>query len=220
MTVGDATPNRAVINPGVPDWSGENPGIFLKETPAGAYTTLVSFFRLVHSPAGRGHAAFVLLDPEERGSHPNVCLTDNEPLARYLEEAFLSRFLVFRGLPGLDAMQYHIVERFEASGDTRSRWVERAIGPAMELELVWDHLKEPYFAAIPADRSPTGQEIFALFIEAMAATVRLNGYLAPGNLGIRDFYGRPASSAFLAFGETWVTRPGASSIDTAPGSAR
>lgn len=210
---GGVTLDRAVINAGSPQWSGENPGIFLKETPDGPYTTLVTFFRVVHSPVGRGHAAFVLLDPRGRGDHPraNVCLTDNEALARYLGDGFVSRFLVFRELPGLEAMEYRTVERFEATGDSSSRWTEHAVGDGVELELVWDGLKEPYFAEIPADRSPTGHEIFALFIEATNATVRLNGFVASGTPGVRDFYGRPASSAFLALGETWIAPPNMSS---------
>lgn len=203
---GGAPSGRAVVNAGSPEWSGENPGIFLKESPDGPYTTLVTFFRVVHSPVGRGHAAFVLLDPLGRGDHPrsNVCLTDNEPLARYLSDGFVSRFLIFRGLPGFEAMEYRTADQFEAAGDSGSRWTEHAVGDGVELELVWDGLKEPYFAEIPADRSPTGHEIFALFIESATATVRLDGFVGPGTPGVRDFYGRPASSAFLAFGETWV----------------
>lgn len=218
MTPGGQTHGRNIVNPGVVRWSGENPGIWLEETRGGPYTTLVTFFRVRHSPEGGGHAAFVLLDPRGGGKHPqqNLCLTDNEPLARYLCGAFVNRFTVFRDLPGFHAMEYRTVDRFEASGDTRHRWVERAVGDSDELELVWEGLKEPYFAEMPADRSPTGDEIFALFIEATDASVRLNDYVAPGRLSTRDFYGRPASTAFLAFGETWVAPPNTAPADPTP----
>jgi hypothetical protein len=72
---------------GTVDWSGENPGMYLKASESGPFITLVSFFRVVTSPHGRGHAAFLLLDPHGEGkkaNQPNVCLTDNEPLAEYL----------------------------------------------------------------------------------------------------------------------------------------
>ena len=38
------------------EWSGENPGISLKTDPNGPFVTLASFFRVVLSPHGRGHA--------------------------------------------------------------------------------------------------------------------------------------------------------------------
>ena len=68
---------RIPINPGSVDWSGENPGMYLKETPDGPFVTLISFFRVVLSPHGRGHAAFLLLDPgsepQTSGSDPDCC---------------------------------------------------------------------------------------------------------------------------------------------------
>ena len=49
--------------PGTVEWSGENPGISLKETPDGPFVTLASFFRVVLSPHGRGHALVLLQSP-------------------------------------------------------------------------------------------------------------------------------------------------------------
>lgn len=65
---------RIPINPGRVDWSDENPGIYLKTDPAGDYTALALFFRVVLSPHGSGHAALVLSAPDEarlaRGAQP------------------------------------------------------------------------------------------------------------------------------------------------------
>ena len=75
---------RVPINPGMVDWSGENPGMYLKDRADGPFLSLISYFRVVHSPHGKGHAAVMLLDPYGDGrnpARPNVCLTDNEPLA-------------------------------------------------------------------------------------------------------------------------------------------
>ena len=42
--------------PGTVEWSGENPGIYLKSDPKWAvHSTMASFFRVVLSPHGRGH---------------------------------------------------------------------------------------------------------------------------------------------------------------------
>ena len=54
---------RPPINPNPIDWSGENPGITLRASPDGETTCLVSFFRVVVSPHGTGHAAFIMTDP-------------------------------------------------------------------------------------------------------------------------------------------------------------
>ncbi len=45
-----------IVFAGTEEWSGENPGISLRESPDGPFVTLASFFRVVLSPHGRGHA--------------------------------------------------------------------------------------------------------------------------------------------------------------------
>ena len=51
--------------PGIVEWSGENPGISLKESPDGPFVSLASFFRVVLSPHGRGHALVLVQSPHE-----------------------------------------------------------------------------------------------------------------------------------------------------------
>src|SRR5258708_35879054 len=95
---------RVPINPGSIDWSGENPGMYLKDRADGAFVSLISFFRVVHSPHGKGHAAFMLLDPygDGRGAgRPHVCLTDNEPLGDYLKKGFVAYCRGFKGAADL-----------------------------------------------------------------------------------------------------------------------
>src|SRR5215470_5701992 len=96
-----------IVFAGTVDWSGENPGITLKETDDGPFTALASFFRVVLSPHGRGHALVLLQSPQEASpaaERANVCLHDNEPLARYLVNEFVSHFGAWRGLPGLTGL--------------------------------------------------------------------------------------------------------------------
>ena len=76
-----------IVFAGTVEWSGENPGISLKETPDGRFVALASFFRVVLSPHGRGHALVLLQSPDEAtpsDERANYCLHDNEKLARYL----------------------------------------------------------------------------------------------------------------------------------------
>ena len=111
---------EAIVFPGSVEWSGENPGISLKETPDGPFVALASFFRVVLSPHGRGHALVLAQSPQDAAppaDRINVCLTDNEPLARYLVADFLSHFGAWKGLPGLSGLTYRPLESVQTVGD-------------------------------------------------------------------------------------------------------
>ena len=106
-----------VINfPGTVEWSGENPGISLKATPDGPFVALASFFRVVLSPHGRGHALMLLQSPQDEKPGANYCLHDNENLARYLVSDFVSHFGAWKGLPGLKSMTYRRARRRRGIG--------------------------------------------------------------------------------------------------------
>src|SRR5712691_11791308 len=101
--------DRPLARPGAVDWSGENPGMYLKEKADGPFVTLVSFFRMVVSPHGRRHALVLLESPMLNTSLPealNVCVTDNDPLARWLVKDFVTSFGSFKGVPALASMEY------------------------------------------------------------------------------------------------------------------
>src|SRR5262245_60185354 len=66
---------------GTVEWSGENPGISLKQDPNGPFVALASFFRVVLSPHGRGHALVLMQAPQDGAARTNVVLHDNEKLA-------------------------------------------------------------------------------------------------------------------------------------------
>jgi hypothetical protein len=204
--------SRVPIHPGSVDWSGENPGMYLKETADGRFTTLASFFRVVLSPHGRGHALVLLEAPWLDVNIPealNVCVTDNEPLARWLVAEFVTRFGAFRGVPALGSLQYRRLTGTAVSGDQRSSYVEWVKGEGVDVTLTWSGLGTPFMVEMPVEKSATGRhEMFSLFVEATTATLLINGRKAVGRPFPRDFAGRQSSTAFLAFSETWV-RPSA-----------
>jgi hypothetical protein len=201
---------RIPINPGTVDWSGENPGMYLKETADGPFVTLISFFRVVRSPHGRGHAAFLFLDPHGDGTaagRGNVCVTDNEALARYLRDDFVARFGVFRGTPALANCRFVAGRDFETAGDAATLYTERFRSDQGAVSLTWTALGEPFFVEMPKDRSATGQhEMFSLFVNADAVEVSIHGRGVTGRPFPRDMAGKASSTAFLAFSETWVKR--------------
>jgi hypothetical protein len=199
---------ETLVFPGTVEWSGENPGISLKEAAEGAFTTLASFFRVVLSPHGRGHALVLLLSPQSGnppGDQPNVCLTDNEPLARWLVSDFVSHFGAWRGLPGLNALQYRRLDSVSADGDGITRYAETVRAGDLEVRLEWSGLGRPFCFALPPAQSATGRHHMpTVFVGCDAATVTVNGQRRPGAPVPREIAGQRISTAMLAFSETWI----------------
>lgn len=198
----------APVVPGIIDWSGENPGMYLKERPDGPFVTLVSFFRVVLSPHGRGHALVLLEAPLYEGSLPealNVCITDNEPLARWLVQEYVVHFGAFRGAVALGVMGYRPLAGVAVSGDHRSAHVEWVKGEGVDVSLTWEALGAPFMVQLPPTESATRRHtMFSVFVDAGRVTAKVNGRALRGQPAPRDVAGRRRSSAFLAFSETWV----------------
>jgi hypothetical protein len=199
---------ETLVFPGTVEWSGENPGISLKEAPDGPFTTLASFFRVVLSPHGRGHALVLLLSPQDAsppGDRANICLTDNEPLARWLVSDYVSHFGAWRGLPGLEALQYRRLDNVSADGDAITRYSETVRAGDLEVGLEWSGLGRPFCFALAPAQSATGRHHMpSLFVGCDTATVTVNGRRRPGTPVPREIAGHRISTAMLAFSETWI----------------
>lgn len=197
-----------IVFPGNVEWSGENPGISLKEKPDGPFVTLASFFRVVLSPHGRGHALVLLQSPQDANpsaERANICLHDNEKLARYLVTDFVSHFGAWKGQAGLGNLQYRRLDHVEASGDPASAYSETVRSGDLTARLTWSGLGEPFCFAFPPDKSATGRHYMpSLFVGCQDATVTVNGRTLPGKPVPREIAGRTISTAMLAFSETWV----------------
>jgi len=194
--------------PGTVEWSGENPGISLKEDPAGSFTTLASFFRVVLSPHGRGHALVLMLSPSEEAppaDRANICFTDNEKLARWLVADYVSHFGAWRGLPGLKGLQYRALDAVEAGGDAITSYSETVRAGDTTVALAWSGLGKPFcFALAPATSATGAHHMPSLFVGCETATVTVNGRARPGAPIPREIAGQHISTAMLAFSETWI----------------
>lgn len=194
----------AINFPGTVDWSGENPGISLKETPDGPFVALASFFRVVLSPHGRGHALVLMQSPQD-AKGPNFCFHDNEKLARYLVSDFVSYFGAWKGLPGLQGLTYRTLDSVEASGDPASTYSEIVKAGDMTAVLTWSGLGKSFCFALPPDKSATGKHWMpSLFVPCADATINVNGKTLPGKPAPREMAGHKFTTAMLAFSETWV----------------
>ena len=172
---------RISINPGRVDWSGENPGIYLKNNPAAAtYSTLALFFRVVLSPFGRGHAAIVLGAPDiEQGwpDVPNLIITDNQRLMRWIIEGWVTKMPTFVGKAGLRAVTWLDCDSVEKRpGDLKSRYSETLRGSGVTIEMVWRDMGPPLPVEVTKENSATKEhEMYSVFLEAKEAQVIVNG---------------------------------------------
>ena len=201
---------RTSINTGRVDWSGENPGIYLKQDPEKDYTALTLFFRVVLSPYGRGHAAIVLAQPDQPGGWPDVAnfiMTDNQRMMRWIIEGWVTKMPTFINRKGLSHMRWLDLDSVEKRpGDLKSVYCEVLRGSGVTLEMQWLELGQPLPVEVTRENSATSEhEMYSVFLEAAQARILINGTPLKGQVGQRQFFGRTMSTAFLAFSETWVT---------------
>ena len=201
---------RTSVNTGRVDWSGENPGIYLKQDPEQDYTALALFFRVVLSPYGRGHAAIVLAQPDLAGGWPdtpNFIMTDNQRMMRWIVDGWVRKMPTFVGREGLSHMRWLDLDSVEKKpGDMKTRYCEILRGGGVTLEMQWLDLGPPLPVEVTRENSATGEhEMYSVFLEAAQANILINGTALTGQVGQRQFFGRTMSTAFLAFSETWVT---------------
>ncbi len=202
--------HRTSVNPGIVEWSGENPGIYLKSDLGKDYSAVAVFFRVVLSPHGRGVGAIVLGEPASMVAYPdapNMCLTDNRPLMKYLVANFVSKFPTFMGQRGLEGMSWHDV--IDSNQDNRNMphsYSEELVSDTVRLQLTWKGIKAPMAVEVGPDASATKlHDMYAVFAEAKDAAITINGSNLPGQVATRQFFGQTMSTAFLALSETWVT---------------
>ena len=193
---------------GTVDWSGDNPGIYLKDVAEGPFISLMVWFRIALSAYGKGHVLVLFEDPTRAAAWPelaNFCICDNEPLARYLVEGFCKKFGVFREAKAFSALEYLPMQQQMASGDNVRSSAVTVSAPGLKVELIWDKLGKPFAADVLPEQSATGaHEMYSVFVESADASIIVNGRRLRGRPFPRPFMGRSASSAFLAFSETWL----------------
>jgi hypothetical protein len=202
---------RQSINPGRVDWTGENPGIYLKHSADDeSYCLLSLFFRVALSPYGKGHAAIVLGAPDEAKGWPqasNFIMTDNQRMMRWIIDGWVTRMPTFVGRAGLQHMSWLNLDSVQRQpGDLKTDYREILRGSGVTLEMHWSNMGDPIPVEVTVENSATkAHEMYSVFLEAKSAAVSVNGTQLPGSVQSRQFFGRTMSTAFLAFSETWVT---------------
>ena len=196
------------IAPGSVDWTGENPGILLKETEDGPFSAMALFFRIAWSPVGQGQVLLLYEKPGE-ASGSNVLIADNAPLAAFLKDNFIGRLPAFRDAPAFQALRDVQALRVRSGGDPMShRYTETVAAPGLNVELVWEDLEPPRALELPPELTGTKAHFMStLLVPARKAQILVNGRRLPGQPAKRVQAGVETTTAFLYFSETWVVPP-------------
>ena len=199
------------ITPGRVDWTGENPGILLKDD-TGGFSAMALFFRVAWSPVGQGQVLLLYGTPDAvegaRGA-PNVILSDNAGLTAYLKANFIGKLAAFASAPAFATLPEVAAASVRSSGDPMGhRYTETVIGGGLAVELVWEDLEPPRALELTPDQVGTGEHtMFTLLVPARSAQIIVNGRSLPGKLGTRVQAGYETTTAFLYFAETWIIPP-------------
>ena len=203
------------ITPGRVDWTGENPGILLKNDED-SFAAMALFFRVVWSPAGQEGQVLLLYGRPQQAEGtteaPNVLMSDNPNLAESLKANFIGKLAAFRNAPAFDGLPHVLAQSVRARGDPMGhRYTETVSGQGLTVELVWEDLESPLALELTPDQVGTGQHtMFTLLVPVRKAQILVNGRALPGNVGKRVQAGKETTTAFLYFSETWIIPPEAS----------
>ena len=207
-------PLNEPIIPGVVDWTGENPGILLKN-PDGSFSAMALFFRVAWSPVGQGQVMLLYGTPNQNSGSavaPNVLISDNPTLSAFLKENFISKLAAFAKAPAFDTLPEMLLSDVRTSGDPMShRYSETIVAGELTVELVWEGLERPRALELSPHEVGSGEHnMFSLLVPAQTAQIIVNGSPLPGEIGERIQAGFQTTSAFLYFSETWIIPPEAS----------
>lgn len=204
-------PLNEPVTPGTVDWTGENPGILLKD-PDGDFSAMALFFRVAWSPVGQGQVLLLYGTPGSVAGTPgapNVILSDNAALTAFLKENFIGKLAVFANAPAFETLQEVHAQTVRSAGDPMGhRYSETIVGGDLAVELVWEDLEPPRALELTPDQVGTAEHtMFTLLVPARSAEIIVNGHALPGALGTRVQAGFETTTAFLYFSETWVIPP-------------
>jgi len=185
------------VDPNMVLMTGENSFIRLSADGGKTQSDRFSHWRVLWCPAGAGHALFV------QSTLTNGAVqvyADNEAVARWLQqtiEALLYPAFADTRLPVTRA-------QFTRHGDIASGAREEVAAAGAKIVLGWEDFLVPFVLNMPPGFNDRPIGVFSTFFPARAARAALDGRAAPGKPWAEQRGDREASSACLAWSETWV----------------
>ena len=177
--------------------TGENSFIRLSHDGGATPSDRLSHWRVLWCPAGAGHALFVqseLTDGRVR------VYSDNPAVARWLQRTIET--LLFPAFA--DETLPIIAAEFTRGGDPRSAAWETVVSATERIRLTWWDCLDPFVLTLPPGFNDRPIGGFSTVFPARAAQVEFGGRVATGRPWPETRGDRQASSACLAWSETWV----------------
>lgn len=187
-------------------FTGENPGLSLFRPGSGELVAAASYWRCTYSAHGEGNALIFWLDCAAAGVGDGTLTaiyTDNAPMARFVTDTLNQHFGDFqdKGFPSVTPES----ARFFQESD--SRRYHRVVTHAGEhsIELVWRDVRD-YQQVIGSEMALGGRgfELATVICPCAEGAITFDGKPVQGEVRLTERDGRPQSSAFLAFAESWV----------------
>ena len=185
------------VDPNAVLMTGENSFIRLSLDGGKTQSDRVSHWRVLWCPAGAGHALFIqstLTDGRVR------IYGDNIAVGRWLQQTIES--LLFPAFA--DTALPVVAAVFERRGGPWSTVTETVVAADARITLSWYDCIEPFVLHMPPGFNNRPIGVFSTFFPARAAQLDLNGRVATGSVSAQTRGDRQASSACLAWSETWV----------------
>jgi hypothetical protein len=177
--------------------TGENSFIRFSADGGKTQSDRASHWRVLWCPAGAGHALFL---KSGLAAGEVKIWSDNPPVARWLQKEIES--LLFPAFA--DAKTPVTPAAFTRSGGVDGRAAELVIAKDAEILLSWEDFLSPFVLNMPPGSANRPIGVFSTFFPARKARIALNGKASTGTPYAEKRGDRDATSACLAWSETWV----------------
>jgi hypothetical protein len=195
MAIGD--PAQPVI------FTGENPCLSLYRAGTDQLVATASYWLASSSSQGEGSALMIWADPEASGLGelaPHAIYADNAALARMLNADLNQHFGPFqgRGFAELEPQP----ARFSQQADGRRQHRIVCWTATTTIELIWSDALEAFQKMNVSTLGGREFRVGNVIAACAGGNISVNGTKATGE--VRRQEGLTATSAFLAFAESWV----------------
>jgi hypothetical protein len=167
-------------------------------------TSAIGLFRVDYSPAGSGHAVFIVSDLGT-DSEVYVCYSDRNGIGEWIRENTIGTLPEFKHF---DMKRINIKRgRFASMGNTLKSWTELVSTEDGEVRMTWSRLRAPFNLRVPIGAIESIPfEINTVIYPADYAEVTIDGRRLAGDVFPDMIGSQRSSTAFLALSETWYTR--------------
>jgi hypothetical protein len=183
--------NRVIV-------TGENNFFRLSLEDESAVTSEASFWRVLFSPAGPGHALFLrseLTDDRWR------IYADNIGMARWLQRTVQGML----SAPTRDESIQVVEATFNQRGDARYFRCEDVVSDGGKVVLTWADFGDPVLVhSMPNAQPDRPYGVCTVLVPALEIRLTVNAVQAKGKAWPRDRMGRPFSTGGLGLAESWT----------------